>query len=49
MSSDSDLRLVGVGSSPYTRKLRGALRFRRLPHTCWASGPAQAISQPSVR
>jgi len=31
MSEDRDLRVVGVGASPYTRKLRAALRFRRLP------------------
>jgi len=31
MTEDRDLRVVGVGASPCTRKLRAALRYRRLP------------------
>ena len=46
MSSDSDLRLVGVGSSPYTRKLRGALRFRRLPFRFVIMGSKDASALP---
>ena len=46
MSSDSDLKLVGVGSSPYTRKLRGALRFRRLPFRFVIMGSKEASALP---
>ena len=41
-----DLRLVGVGASPYTRKLRAALRFRRLPYRFVVLGSPEAQALP---
>ena len=41
-----DLRLVGVGASPYTRKLRAALRFRRLPYRFVLAGSKEASALP---
>jgi glutathione S-transferase len=41
-----DIRLVGVGSSPYTRKLRGALRYRRLPFRFVIIGSKEAEALP---
>ncbi|MCR9104132.1 MAG: glutathione S-transferase N-terminal domain-containing protein [Gammaproteobacteria bacterium] len=38
--------LVGVGGSPYTRKLRSALRFRRIPYHFVVSGSKEASLLP---
>jgi glutathione S-transferase len=46
MSFDDDFRLVGVGASPYTRKLRAALRFRRLPFRFVVAGSKEAEALP---
>ena len=46
MSTEHDLRLVGVGASPYTRKLRAALRFRRLPYRFVVAGSKEANALP---
>ncbi len=46
MSAESDLRLVGVGASPYTRKLRAALRFRRIPYRFVVIGSKEAQALP---
>ena len=46
MSEDRDLRVIGVGGSPYTRKLRAALRFRRLPFRFVTAGSAEAQALP---
>lgn len=41
-----DLRLVGVGASPYTRKLRAALRYRRIPYRFVIMGSREAETLP---
>jgi len=46
MSEDQDLKLVGVGASPYTRKLRAAMRFRRLPFRFLVAGGKEAAALP---
>ncbi|MCI5043630.1 MAG: glutathione S-transferase, partial [Aquisalinus sp.] len=46
MQQDQDLRIVGVGASPYTRKLRAALRFRRVPFQFVISGSKEAEALP---
>jgi len=42
----ADLRLVGVGASPYTRKLRAALRYRRIPYRFVIMGSREAEALP---
>lgn len=46
MGEDRDLRVVGVGASPYTRKLRAAVRFRRLPYRFVVAGSKEAEALP---
>lgn len=41
-----DLILIGSGSSPYTRKLRAALRFRRIPYRFVVIGSKEAEGLP---
>ncbi len=43
---NGDLKLVGVGASPYTRKLRAALRFRRIPYQFVIIGSKEAEALP---
>ncbi|MCP4006588.1 MAG: glutathione S-transferase family protein [bacterium] len=43
---DGELRLIGVGASPYTRKLRAALRFRRIPYRFVIFGSTEQKSLP---
>ena len=42
----TDLRLVGSGSSPYTRKLRAALRYRRIPYRFVIQGSKEQQALP---
>jgi glutathione S-transferase len=41
-----DLRLIGSGSSPYTRKLRAALRYRRIPYRFVIQGSKEQQALP---
>jgi glutathione S-transferase len=47
MPEDRDFRIVGVGASPYTRKLRAAARFRRLPFRFVVAGSKEANALPA--
>ena len=46
MQADQDLRVVGVGASPYTRKLRAAVRYRRLPYRFVVAGSKEDAALP---
>ena len=40
------LRIVGVPGSPYSRKLRGVLRYRRIPHDWIQQGSPETRGLP---
>lgn len=46
MDGHTDLRLIGSGSSPYTRKLRAALRYRRIPYRFVIHGSKEQQALP---
>jgi glutathione S-transferase len=47
--SDSLLRIVGAPGSPYSRKLRAVLRYRRIPHAWIQAGSREARGLPRPR
>jgi glutathione S-transferase len=49
VSADALLRIVGAPGSPYSRKLRAVLRYRRIPHVWVQAGSAQAKALPRPR
>lgn len=46
MEVSKDLILIGTGASPYTRKLRAALRYRRIPYRFVVIGSKEAEALP---
>ena len=48
ISSSRALKVVGAPGSPYTRKLRAVLRFRRIPHTFVLRGSRDDHDVPDV-
>ena len=47
-SPDAPLKLVGAPGSPYSRKLRAVLRYRRIPHTWVIRGSREDHDIPPV-
>lgn len=48
MNQNDLLPIQGLPASPYTRKLLGLLRFRRIPYR-YLQGPAPGLPEPRVR
>ena len=46
---DAPLRIVGMPGSPYSRKLRSVLRYRRIPHAWVTAGAPEARTLPRPR
>jgi glutathione S-transferase len=49
VTGEEPLRIVGVPASPYSRKLRAVLRYRRIPYAWILHGSSEARGLPAPR
>ena len=49
MTDEEPLRIVGVPASPYSRKLRAVLRYRRIPYAWVLHGSPEGRGLPAPR